>query len=256
MKFEKIQSVSGELAATRVGTGSTMIVLVHGWTCRRSHWAGVLPMLKQYGEVLAVDLPGHGDSAGSPPLTATVVGLAKELASIISQQGDRPVVLVGHSMGGAVALEAARLLDQATAVILVDTFVIPYGDLPEQQVQEIEQAFADDFVGAMQGLVDSNTREDIPLPLKAQLHHDMASADTAWALPLWGDLLRWQPDAALSQPGVKIHAINGGMIPEPARQRCARYVTERVITQAKHFPQLETPEEFEALLEQILKEAL
>ena len=241
VRFERIRSLSGELAATRVGTGGVMIVLVHGWTCRRSHWAGVLPMLKQYGEVLAVDLPGHGDSAGSPPASATVVGLAQELASIISQQGDRPVVLVGHSMGGAVALEAARLLDQATAVILVDTFVIPYGDLSEQQAQEIEQAFADDFVGAMQGLVDSNTREDIPLPLKAQLHHDM---------------LRWQPDAALSQPGVVIHAINGGMIPEPARQRCARYVTERVIAQAKHFPQLETPEEFEALLEQILKEVL
>jgi pimeloyl-ACP methyl ester carboxylesterase len=253
VKFEKILSASGELAATRTGAGEPLIVLVHGWTCRRSHWAGVLHMLGAYGEVLAVDLPGHGDSACSPPATATVAGLAQELAKIIEQQGTRPVILVGHSMGGAVALEAARLLNQAHAVILVDTFVIPYGDLPEEQAQEIEQAFAADFVGAMQGLVDGNTNEGMPASLKAQLHHDMASADPAWALPLWGDLLRWQPDAALSQSGVAIHAINGGLIPEPARQRCAGHVIEKVIAEAKHFPQLETPEKFEQLLEQTIK---
>ena len=256
MKFDKIPSVSGELAATRVGAGDALIVLIHGWTCRRSHWAGVLSMLQQYGEVLALDLPGHGDSAASPPATATVLALAQELANIIDQQGVRPVILVGHSMGGAVALEAACLLDQARAVIMVDTFVIPYGDLPEQEAREIEQAFAADFVSAMQGLVDSNTREDIPAPLKAQLHHEMASADTSWALPLWSDLLRWQPDAALSQTGVGIHAINGDMIPELARQRCAPYVAEQVITGAKHFPQLDTPEAFAALLEQTLKKVL
>lgn len=256
VKFEKISSASGELAATRVGAGDCLIVAVHGWTCRRSHWAGQLALMARFGEVLVPDLPGHGDSLGSPPQTATIAGLAQELADLVAQQPQRKVVLVGHSMGGAVALEAARLLTQVDAVILVDTFVIPYGDLPEAQAQEIEQAFAADFVGAMDNLVNTNTREDLPSALKAQLHHDMASADTGWALPLWGDLLRWQPDQALSQSGVRIHAINGGLIPDPARARCAGKVQEKVMAQARHFPQLEMPQAFNALLEETLAELL
>lgn len=258
MNFERLTARSGGLAATRMrakkGTEEFLIVPVHGWACRRGHWAGQLSLLSNFGEVLTLDLPGHGDSAQTPPLDATIVGMAEEIAALITaQQGGREVILVGHSMGGAVVLEAARLMNKVRAVILIDTFVIPYGDLPEAMAEEIEQAFAADFVGAMRNLVDTNCREDLPAALKAQLHHDMASADTSWALPLWGDLLRWQPQAALAQSNISINAINGGLISEEARTRCAPYVKETVLADAKHFPQLELPQAFNSALEKTMQ---
>ena len=253
MQFCRISPAA--LAATRLGSGDRLIVPVHGWTCRRSHWAGQLALMSRYGEVLALDLPGHGDSASSAPEEATVTGLARGLATVVqAEAAGRPVVLVGHSMGGAVALEAACLLPGTAAVVLVDTFVIPYGDLPEDQAAAIEQGFRDDFVGAMRNLVDSNTRDDLPAPLRDLLHHDMASADPAWALPLWADLLRWQPDAALRGVGVPVHAINGSLVGEAARQRCqAAGVSEDVIEAARHFPQLETVALFNDRLEAALQ---
>lgn len=255
MFFERIDSDVGSLACTHLGQGKTLMVPVHGWTCRRSHWAGQLPLLASFGEVLALDLPGHGDSADSLPVTPTIAALARTLAGgVEAERKGRDVILLGHSMGGAVALEAARLLNGVKAVILVDTFVIPYGDLPESSAADIEQAFRADFVGAMQNLVNTNTREDLPPALRAQLHHDMASADTRWALPLWQDLLRWQPDAALRHSSGKIHAINGGLLPEVARARCAPHVKETVIAEAKHFPHLEMMNTFNTLLgEQLQK---
>lgn len=253
VKFETLNVNGKHLAVTRCGDGDLLIVPVHGWTCRRSHWAAQLALLAEFGEVLAVDLPGHGDSAASPPATPTVTGLASTLADLARQQADgRPLVLIGHSMGGAVALEAARLLDNVRSVVLVDTFVIPYGDLPEESAREIDQAFAADFVGAMQGLVDTNLHDCVPLAARAQLHHDMASADTAWALPLWSDLLRWQPDAALSHSGGRIVAINGGMIPDAARQRCQPFITEHVLAEAKHFPQMEFTDAFNRQLQAVM----
>src|SRR5690606_27872566 len=226
---------------------------VHGWTCRRSHWAAQLALLAEFGEVLAVDLPGHGDSAASPPATATVTGLASTLAELDKVQAcGLSVVLIGHSMGGAVVLEAARLLDNVRTVVLVDTFVIPYGDLPEESACEIEQAFATDFVGAMQNLVDTNLHESVPHAARAQLHHDMASADPVWALPLWSDLLRWQPHAALSHSGGRMVAINGGMLPDVARQSCQTHVVEHVLPDAEHFPQVEFTEGFNRQLQAVL----
>ena len=253
VKFETLEVNGNRLAVTRCGGGDVLIVPVHGWTCRRSHWAAQLPLLSGFGDVLAVDLPGHGDSATSPPATATVVRLASTLAELVKEQaGGRSVVLIGHSMGGAVVLEAARLLDNVRTVVLVDTFVIPYGDLPEESACEIEQAFATDFVGAMQNLVDTNLHESVPHAARAQLHHDMASADPVWALPVWSDLLRWQPDAALSHSSGRIVAINGGMIPDVARQRCQPHVVEHVLPDAKHFPQMEFTEAFNRQLQAVL----
>lgn len=254
MRFERIHSDAGLLACTRLGQGDTLLVPVHGWTCRRSHWAAQLPLLAQYGEVLAPDLPGHGDSLDSPPKTPTVAGLAHTLAAVIdAQRTGRQVILIGHSMGGAVALEAARLMDDVRAVVLVDTFVIPYGDLPEATASEIEATFRGDFVGAMRNLVDTNVRDDLPVAIRAQLHHDMASADPGWALALWHDLLRWQPDAALSHSRGRLHAINGGLLPDVARARCAPYLRESVIPEARHFPQLETTAAFNEMLEEVLR---
>lgn len=253
MKFETLEVNGNRLAVTRCGSGDVLLVAVHGWTCRRSHWAAQLSLLAGFGEVLAVDLPGHGGSATSPPVTPSVVGLAGTLAGLVKEHaGGRPVVLIGHSMGGAVTLEAARLLENVRSVVLVDTFVIPYGDLPEESARGIEQAFAADFVGAMQNLVDTNLHEIVPLAARAQLHHDMASADTTWALPLWSDLLRWQPDAALSHSRGRIVAINGGMIPDVARQRCQPFVTEHVLAEAKHFPQMEFTDAFNRQLQAVM----
>ena len=253
VKFGSIDSQAGSLAVTREGDGDVLLVPVHGWTCSRNQWAGQLALMAEFGEVLAVDLPGHGDSAPTPPDDASVVGLARVLAQLVeAERRGRPLILVGHSMGGAVALEAARLLDGQRSVVLVDTFVIPYGDLPEEQAAEIQGAFAADFVGAMANLVEANTRDDLSPTIRAMLHHDMARADTAWAVPLWGDLLRWDPQPSLSQQGVAIYAINGGMIPDVARERCAPFIEEVVMAEAKHFPQLELPEQFNLHLREVL----
>src|SRR4051812_3820460 len=74
------------LAHTRSGTGEPLI-LVHGITHRREAWDTVTPFLEKEHDVIAVDLPGHGDSDdvepdfdGSPaPLVDAVEGLARDL---------------------------------------------------------------------------------------------------------------------------------------------------------------------------------
>lgn len=77
-------------------------VLIHGWS---SSWYAVsplLPLLSHKYRCLAVDLPGYGESARLPG-RVTIPDYTDLMIGLIRQVTDRPVVLVGHSMGGMIS---------------------------------------------------------------------------------------------------------------------------------------------------------
>lgn len=81
-----------------------LIVLVHGFGGAASNWTLVAPHLVGLGRVVIPDLPGHGGSTAFPAPPETVDPFAERVASLLD--GKRAVV-VGHSLGGAVALRLA-----------------------------------------------------------------------------------------------------------------------------------------------------
>jgi pimeloyl-ACP methyl ester carboxylesterase len=99
------------LAATVEGHGPPL-VLLHGLGSSRSVWQPVMAGLAEDFTVIAVDLPGHGDSPPLPPgADASPAGLAGSVARLLDTLGPetcRPVDVVGNSLGGWVALELAR----------------------------------------------------------------------------------------------------------------------------------------------------
>jgi pimeloyl-ACP methyl ester carboxylesterase len=81
-------------------------LLIHGWG---SSWYAVsplLPLLRQRYRCLAVDLPGYGASPHGPGRT-TIAGYADLLTTLIREITTQPVVLIGHSMGGMISLMIA-----------------------------------------------------------------------------------------------------------------------------------------------------
>lgn len=241
------------LACECRGQGQPQLLFVHGWTCRRSYWRPQLDYFSNKYSVAAIDLPGHGDSGSGERTRWGIASFALDVASCVRALNAETVILIGHSMGGAVALEAARQLGTTVAgVVLVDTFAIDYGGLSIETVQMIEAPFVEDFSAAMAGLVEQTSTLATPQNLKQQLSREMAAADPVWALPVWRDLLSWSPLAAFEELQIPIHAINGALIPEVARQRCAPFVTERIIPGAGHFLQMEDPTRFNLELEVVL----
>lgn len=97
-----------QLAHDRTGSGPPL-VLIHGIGSRRGVWKPVVPALAAERDVLAVDLPGFGDSpllpGGERP---TVEALARAVGAWWGELGiERPHV-AGNSLGGGIALELAR----------------------------------------------------------------------------------------------------------------------------------------------------
>lgn len=87
------------------------IVFVHGAGLDHTNWQLPARWFAWHGfNVLAPDLPGHGRSQG--PLIETVPALAQWVLRLLDAAGVEKAALVGHSMGGAVVLEAAAAAPQ------------------------------------------------------------------------------------------------------------------------------------------------
>ncbi|MBL6750698.1 MAG: acetoin dehydrogenase dihydrolipoyllysine-residue acetyltransferase subunit [Nevskia sp.] len=97
----------------RAGAGAA-VVFIHGFGGDLSGWALVQTPLASAFDTIALDLPGHGKSSKRVP-HADVAGLAGELAAFLDAIGVQRAHLVGHSLGGAVALAFALAHPQRAA---------------------------------------------------------------------------------------------------------------------------------------------
>src|SRR2546423_4512162 len=106
------------LAHHRAGDGEP-VVLIHGVGSQWQVWQPLLPALEREREVIAVDLPGFGESASLPiGVVPNATALADVVAAFMDELGiDRPLI-GGNSLGGWIALELAKR-ERARAVVAV-----------------------------------------------------------------------------------------------------------------------------------------
>ena len=110
------------------GKGREALVLIHGWTCNLDNWQEVIPGLSKHSRVIAIDLPGHGQS-DKPQLAYTMDLFARAVDVVMQDAGVKRAVLVGHSMGTPVMRQFYRKYPQKTlALVIVDGALRPYGD--------------------------------------------------------------------------------------------------------------------------------
>src|SRR4051812_10389490 len=113
------------LAYEDAGQGEPPMVLVHCWTCDHTFFTPQIQHFSHNHRVIAVDLRGHGES-DKPRQDYTVEGVADDLTWLCDQVGLQQPVVVGHSMGGNVALELARRYPALpAAIVLLDSAIVP-----------------------------------------------------------------------------------------------------------------------------------
>jgi 3-oxoadipate enol-lactonase len=98
----------GRMAYTNSGQGAgRTVVFLHGSGCDSADWAGVLACLPPATRRLCLDFRGHGAS-DAPAVPFSLGDLAGDVLALVERLGLEAPLLVGHSLGGMVALEAAR----------------------------------------------------------------------------------------------------------------------------------------------------
>ena len=110
------------------GSGEPPLLFIHGWCCNATFWRYQLPAFEAGHRVVALDLRGHGES-DKPDQDYGIQSFVDDVLWFMDQARLEQPVLVGHSMGGIIALNLLRRKPNAArAAVLVDSPVLP---LPE-----------------------------------------------------------------------------------------------------------------------------
>lgn len=108
--MQKVDVNGIQLAYDRRGTG-TPLVLLHGYPLDHHLWDEVAPLLEDSFDLILPDLRGFGESSTTDSFYA-IEDFASDIAGLLDELGIQKAAIVGHSMGGYVALAFARLFPQ------------------------------------------------------------------------------------------------------------------------------------------------
>jgi pimeloyl-ACP methyl ester carboxylesterase len=239
------------------GKGDPAIVLVHGWSCDSNYWRAQLADLKSKYTVVTLDLAGHGAS-GRNRTVWSIGNYGEDVAAVVRQLPNHQVILVGHSMGGPVALEATqRIGDRVIGIVGVDTFrTIGVPTPSRQQLEELVEPFRKDFIGHTRSFVSEYFFQKNADPqFVRKVADDMALSPPQVAIPSIMSLFEMDYDSVLQTIHVPIIAINsdlGGVTDEKRIRKTAPTFRAVTLSGVGHFMMMEDPQHFdEALLQAI-----
>lgn len=229
------------------GRGAQTLVLVHGFNDQAGTWVSVVPRVMGQFRVVAIDLPGHGDSApnsGPLPMRAMIDALS---AVIDKESPDAPVLLAGSSLGGWVSmLYAAERPERVTHLFLEDASGMAR-DMRDVPMVPKTRDEAVRLLGMIHGPAT---------PIAGYLVEAMLN--TAETMPqkrvIDAGLAEWVVDARLpllTMPVTLIWGADDGLLPlDYARTLASRIAGAqlRVVEGAAHIPHRQQPAEFTRIL--------
>lgn len=109
------------------GTGPT-VLLVHGTAASVHSWRKVLPLVAEHAHVVALDLPGHGQTRARDSADLTLPRMAAGVAAVMKVLGLVPQTVAAHSAGAAILVEAvARKLLKPETLVSFNGAFFPFG---------------------------------------------------------------------------------------------------------------------------------
>ncbi len=238
------------------GKADPALVFVHGWCCDQGYWEPQLAHFARKNKVVAVDLAGHGES-GIDRKNWTMAAFGGDVAAVVKQLDLKRVILIGHSMGGPVVVEAAlQMPDRVIGIVGVDTFQ----DLNQKnpfraRPTEGPGSLRDDFVNVTREIVRTMFVAKSDPKLLARIVEDMSSAPPSVGVGAIEAMRNYDLAKAIERVKVPVYSISSDYAPydfEAAKQHAPSFKLT-LMSGVGHFVMIEDPATFNRLLEQIIK---
>jgi len=231
------------------GKGDEALVLIHGWTQSADAWRDNVGDLNKRNRVIAIELPGHGQS-DKPQTTYTMEYFARAVDAVMRDAKVKRAVLVGHSMGTPVARQFYRKYpEKVLGIVIVDGSLRPFGDkgMIDQMMAGFRGPQYRDTVGQMMAFIGG---PNLSVELKERINSASMNTPQHVLVSAFEGMLDnsiWGEDK-INVPVLAIMAKTALLPPnaEESFREIAPKLDFQIFDGVGHFLMMEKPMEFDA----------
>jgi pimeloyl-ACP methyl ester carboxylesterase len=246
-----ITGPAGAIFVDDGGSGGIPVVFLHSYGGDSRHWSTQLDHLRHHRRALAIDLRGHGKSAKPKDMDYSVRAFVRDLEVVAKELKLERFILVGHSLGAAIAnAYAGAHPGQVAGVVLVGAG----GKVAHEQSAKVLASLESDYSATMKQYMDRLMADAQP-HVKSELLAQMGKMPREDSLAIIRSLFADDPLPAFDRyrgPRLLIFAAQadsqGGL--QAARPQARQSAFEGT----SHWPHLDKPKEFNAVLDEFLAE--
>ena len=232
--------------------GDWPIVFVHSLAGNMDQWSAQLAHLRPTRRAVALDLRGHGRSDPPADDDYSLPGMAADIGAVVEQLDLERIVLVGHSMGGGVALTYAGANPRMVAGLLL---LDPIGDgkqIPASQTAPLLQALTADYDTTITqywtGIAGTNGI------VRQRLLDDLRTTPQETVVRSFPEAVAFDPDPWLTRYQGPILSVVTPYNDQPfSLHRLGKGFPHRVVEGTGHWIQLEKPAEFNTILDEFIR---
>ncbi|SDU59162.1 alpha/beta hydrolase [Desulfobacula phenolica] len=234
------------------GQGETTLLFVHGWLCDHKVWQPQIDYFSNHYKVAWLDLAGHGDSETNRQ-KFTMSAFAQDVKSVSDKVGGEKIILIGHSMGGPIVIETAKLLgEKVVGIVGVDAFYTPLASVPEAMKLVFLEKLKNNYPVALEETVKSMFAKSANPDLINLYYKNMLAADHKMGISSLYECIKWNSQKEpleLKKFSSKLYNINGA----PTGKEKVLHESVVLISDVGHFVAQIKPDEFNAALEKIIE---
>ncbi|EPG74554.1 alpha/beta hydrolase family protein [Leptospira fainei serovar Hurstbridge str. BUT 6] len=250
-----IDGAKSKIAFEDEGEGGIPVILLHSFGGEVSHWEDVRRRLSQSRRVISIEFRGHGRSG--PPYDGdfSISSMTKDIEAVAKFLHLNQFVLVGHSMGGSIALEyAGKHPEQVLGLFIVDSGGDPKG-IPDSIRDGVKAALhSDAYEQTTYGYWEQLLAKSNPT-IKTRIWKQLAGMPKETVIAVTENLLDYDPSPALENfTGPKYAVVtteNNGPL---SLHKLGIGFPYRVMEGVGHWLHLDTPNEFFPLLQDFLED--
>ena len=241
------------------GSGEPSLVFVHGWSCDARYWRKQILHFSKNHRVIILDLAGHGHS-GLTRSRYTMRAFGEDAQAVTEATNSGNVILIGHSMGGSVIAEAARLMpDRVTGLIGIDTLENIEYPLTSEELGRMIAPLEKDFVTGTRQFVKEMIYPGTDPMIHDWILSDMAATPPAVALSAMREMMlqyvTGEAARIFEEIRIPVIDVNGDLWPinYEANRRHMFSFDAIVLKEADHFLMMDRPVEFNNALEKAIR---
>lgn len=250
-----------QIAYSRYGAGDTTLLFVHGWCINKEYWQPQVDFFSPRYTVVAIDLPGFGQS-GKIDNNWSFSDYTEDVKAVIEQLKLKNVIVIGHSMSGDILLDISNKYPQLiTGIVGVDNLHEPAG-----KMSELDSAGATAFFSLFSSRFDSVVTASMgqylfqpstSITVRERVMKDIYAADSLIAVGVIKSLTFFAQEEKIRMQKLnhKLYLVNSDVMPvkiDSLNKYCIKGVKVSYVHNTGHYPMIEKPGEFNAVLKSII----